>query len=202
MPFGSGLQLGGQRRVMPGCGARASSDQPPDRGAQASGARTPQRRQRTKTQGRVIWSWERAPGPGPAAGVGRGAGVGAELWRRQGRGVSSKSPAHLASPCWLRRASRGPSEGSRQQNRSGSSRSRILLLSGYHRERPQGPGLKAGAGRGHHGVGAEPGSTLPASSGAAAPLPGVLTGGPDGGLRVCGSVILYASLNTPGGKLT
>ena len=61
-------------------------------------------------------------------------------------------------------------------------------------------------GGGHHGVAAEPWSALPTSPGAAAPLPGVLTGDPARGLQVCSpstvSVILYASLNTPGGKLT
>ena len=76
MPFGSGLQLGvrgGQcLAVAPGLPAIS----PPDHGAHESGALTPRRRQRTKTQGRVIWSWERAPGPGPAAGAGRGAAWG------------------------------------------------------------------------------------------------------------------------------
>ena len=76
------------------------------------------------------------------------------------------------------------------------------------REAP-GPGLKADSERrggvgGNHGVAAEPWSALPASPGAAAPLPGELRGVPAGGLQVCSpstvSVILYASLNTPGGE--
>lgn len=68
--------------------------------------------------------------------------MGAELWCRQGRGMSAKLSTNLARPCWLWRALRGPSEGSRQGNRdcrSRSSHSRILVLSGCHRERPQGP---------------------------------------------------------------
>lgn len=146
----------------------------PHCGGQASGAQIPQRRQRTKTQGWVIWSWERALGPGPAAGAGRGAAWGLNSGAGRAGACQPSCPRTWQGPAGYGGLcgdpQRVPGRGTETAGAGHHTAGSWSCLGATER----GPRARSegGEGRGHQGEAAEPWSALPGSPGAAPLCPG------------------------------